>query len=52
MQWNQLIFLQGQMMEEVNRLDRGRADEKCVIHCEDGNFTMPKMRLVFQEAEA
>ncbi len=34
------------------RLDRGRADEKCVIHCEDGNFTMPKMRLVFQEAEA
>ena len=30
------------------RLDRGRADEKCVIHCEDGNFTMPKMRLVFQ----
>ena len=23
--------------------------EKCVVHCEDGNFTMPKMKIVFKE---
>ncbi len=23
--------------------------EKCVVRCEDGNFTMPKMRIIFQE---
>ncbi len=31
------------------RLDKSQADEKCVVHCEDGNFTMPKMKIVFQE---
>ena len=31
------------------RLERSGTDEKCVIHCEDGNFTMPKMRIVFEE---
>ena len=30
-------------------LDRGQAGETCVVHCEDGNFTMPKFTLVFQE---
>lgn len=31
------------------RLERSGTDEKCVIRCEDGNFTMPKMRIVFEE---
>lgn len=31
------------------RLEQSHVDEKCVVHCEDGNFTMPKMRIVFQE---
>ncbi len=30
-------------------LDRSQAGEKCVVHCEDGNFTMPKMTIVFLE---
>ena len=30
-------------------LDRTNAGEKCVVHCEDGNFTMPRMAIVFQE---
>ena len=30
-------------------LDRTYAGEKCVVHCEDGNFTMPRMAIVFQE---
>ena len=30
-------------------LDITHADEKCVVRCEDGNFTMPKMSIVFQE---
>ena len=32
-------------------LDRSCAQEKCVVFCEDGNFTMPKMSIVFQEEE-
>ena len=32
-------------------LDRTRAGEKCVVHCEDGNFTMPHITIVFQEEE-
>lgn len=32
-------------------LDMTRAAEKCVVHCEDGNFTMPKISIVFQEDE-
>ena len=32
-------------------LDRSLAGETCVVHCEDGNFTMPKLSLVFQEEE-
>lgn len=32
-------------------LDMTRASEKCVVHCEDGNFTMPKISIVFQEDE-
>ena len=34
------------------KLDKSDSGEKCVIRCEDGNFTMPKMKLVFQEEEA
>lgn len=30
-------------------LDMAHAEEKCVVHCEDGNFTMPKLSIVFQE---
>ncbi len=33
-------------------LDRSRAGETCVVHCEDGNFTMPRLSIVFQEEEA
>ena len=30
-------------------LDRSQEGENCVVHCEDGNFTMPKLSIVFQE---
>lgn len=30
-------------------LDQSRASETCVVHCQDGNFTMPRLALVFQE---
>ena len=30
-------------------LDRSNMKEKCVVRCEDGNFTMPKMRIIFQK---
>lgn len=30
-------------------LDRSHISEKCVVHCEDGNFTMPKMIIVFKD---
>ncbi|MGI6012507.1 MAG: TIGR02677 family protein [Ruminococcus sp.] len=30
-------------------LDMAHADEQCVVHCEDGNFTMPKLSIVFQK---
>ena len=33
-------------------LDRSREGETCVVHCEDGNFTMPRLSIVFQEEEA
>lgn len=29
------------------RLDMGHADEKCMVRCEDGNFTMPRLSIVF-----
>ena len=29
-------------------LDMKKKDEKCIIHCTDGNFTMPKMSIVFK----
>ena len=32
-------------------LDMSRKEERCVVHCEDGNFTMPKLSIVFQEEE-
>lgn len=32
-------------------LDMSCAAERCVVHCEDGNFTMPKLSIVFQEEE-
>lgn len=32
-------------------LDRSHMDEKCVVHCEDGNFTMPHMTIEFLEDE-
>ncbi len=28
-------------------LDLSQAGEKCVVHCEDGNFTMPRIAIVF-----
>ena len=31
-------------------LERSPKNETCVVHCEDGNFTMPKMKIVFQES--
>ena len=30
-------------------LDMSHAKEKCVVHCEDGSFTMPVLSIVFQE---
>lgn len=30
-------------------LDMSHVKEPCVVHCEDGNFTMPKLSIVFQE---
>ena len=30
-------------------LDQSHSDQRCVVHCEDGNFTMPKLEIVFQE---
>ena len=30
-------------------LDKSQSEETCVVHCEDGNFTMPKLVIVFQE---
>ena len=30
-------------------LDMNHAKEKCVVHCEDGSFTMPVLSIVFQE---
>lgn len=32
-------------------LDMKEADQKCVVHCEDGNFTMPRISIVFQKGE-
>lgn len=39
------------MTEDGRRfqLDMTRRKERCVVHCEDGNFTMPRLALVFQE---
>ncbi len=30
-------------------LDQSHSDQRCVVHCEDGNFTMPKLEIVFLE---
>ena len=30
-------------------LDMSHAGERCVVHCEDGNFTMPKLAIVFSD---
>ena len=30
-------------------LDMTQADERCVVRCEDGNFTMPKISIIFQD---
>ena len=30
-------------------LDMTQADERCVVRCEDGNFTMPKISIVFRD---
>lgn len=30
-------------------LDAGNSNEKCVLHCEDGNMTMPHFKIVFEE---
>ena len=32
-------------------LDLSRADEKCVVRCEDGNFTMPRLAIIFRSGE-
>ena len=31
------------------RLDMEHAGEQCIVHCQDGNFTMPRLRILFQE---
>lgn len=31
------------------RLEQGEKGSICVVHCEDGNFTMPRLTLVFEE---
>ena len=30
-------------------LDMAHSDERCVVRCEDGNFTMPKISIVFHD---
>ena len=30
-------------------LEGGEAGERCTVHCEDGDFEMPKLRIVFEE---
>ena len=30
-------------------LDMSGKNERCVVYCEDGNFTMPRLKLVFRE---
>ena len=30
-------------------LESAGRGERCVVHCEDGDFEMPKMRIVFEE---
>ena len=32
-------------------LDMSQSKRRCVVHCEDGNFTMPQMSIIFQEEE-
>ncbi len=32
-------------------LDMNRAHERCTVHCQDGNFTMPRISIVFQEGQ-
>ena len=32
-------------------LDRSQISERCTVHCEDGNFTMPSLSFVFLEEE-
>lgn len=34
------------------RLEIDKTKERCVVHCEDGNFTMPNMQIVFDEEDA
>ncbi|HIQ98107.1 MAG TPA: TIGR02677 family protein [Candidatus Scybalocola faecavium] len=34
------------------RLDFSHGKEKCVVHCEDGNFTMPALSMVFLEEQS
>ena len=33
-------------------LDMSQSESRCVVHCEDGNFTMPQMSIIFQEEES
>ena len=33
-------------------LDMSQSTRRCVVHCEDGNFTMPQMSIIFQEEES
>ena len=33
-------------------LDMSQSKSRCVVHCEDGNFTMPQMSIIFQEDES
>ena len=30
-------------------LELGKSKEKCTVRCDDGNFTMPEMSIVFRE---
>ena len=52
--WKKMENVSFQARTEDGRgffLDRSHMDEKCVVHCEDGNFTMPHMTIEFLEDE-
>ena len=49
MRWKIRQVLQATEEGRHYMLDMSRKEERCVVHCEDGNFTMPRLAIVFQE---